>query len=91
MLSVQNVTFSRTMHGYLCITFDDAAFARADVIFINPASREISAFLDGLHVKIGTVPTNIDSNFIAHDSVLLTAPHPEGHDVALLAPLRTIH
>ena len=91
MLSVQTASFSRTPQGEVCITFDDAIFARADVVFIDPSSRQISALLDGLHFKIGTVTEDMAGHFMANDSVILTAPHPQGHLLALIAPVETLH
>jgi hypothetical protein len=91
MLQVQGALFSRDVHGRLCIALDDAAFARADVIFIDPSSREISALLDGMHIKLGIVTVEMAKVFMEHDSVLLTAPHPHGHDLTLVAPVLTIH
>jgi|GEM_PF-2488205 len=91
MLSIQTASFSRDVHGHLCIALDDVAIARADVIFVDPSNREISALLDGMLIKLGIVSQEMANNFMTHDSVLLTAPHPHGHDLTLMAPVLTIH
>lgn len=91
MLQVLGASFSRDVHGRLCITLDDAAFARADVVFIDPSSREISALLDGMQVGLGTVSAEFAELFMKQGCVFLTAPHPHGHDLTLVAPVLTIH
>ncbi len=91
MLSVQNASFSRTAQGHPCIALDDAAFARADIVFIDPASGQVSALLGQVHFTIGTIPKSLAETFMKHSSVILTAPHPQGHDIALHAPVRTLH
>jgi hypothetical protein len=91
MISDKTAFFSRDPHGRLQIAFDDGVFARADVIFIDPAKSEISALLDGVHVIIGTVSKDMADSFMEHDSVMLTAPHPQGHELMLCAPILTIH
>lgn len=91
MLQAQTALFSRDIQGRLCIALDDVAFARADVIFIDPSSRVISALLDGLHVKLGTATPEMARLFMAQDCALLTAPHPHGHELTLVAPVLTIH
>lgn len=91
MLSIQTASFSRSVHGGVCISFDDVAFARADVVFIDPSSREVSALVDGMHVKLGIVSSDLAALFMAHDVVTLTAPHPQGHDLRLVAPVLSIH
>lgn len=91
MLQAQTALFSRDVQGRLCIALDDVAFARADVIFIDPSSREISALLDGVHIKLGIASSEMAKVFMAQDCALLTAPHPHGHDLTLIAPVLAIH
>ncbi|NBX66156.1 MAG: hypothetical protein EBQ96_04085 [Proteobacteria bacterium] len=91
MLQVQGASFSRDAHGRLCIALDDAAFTRADVVFIDPSSREISALLDGMQVGLGRVTADMAKAFMEQGCVFLTAPHPQGHDLTLIAPVLTIH
>lgn len=91
MLQIQDALFSRDRQGRLCIALEDVAFARADVVFIDPSSREISALLDGMHIKLGTVTADMARVFMEHDHVLLTAPHPHGHELTLVAPVLTMH
>lgn len=90
MLSVQNVSFSRNAHGVVCISMDDPTFARADVVFIDRGSCQVSALLGDLHFKIGTMDADLASACLKTNSVILTARHPQGHDLALIAPVLTI-
>lgn len=90
MLTVQNASFSRNAHGHVCIALDDPAFARADVVFIDPSSRLISGLLGDLHFRIGIVDESMVETFLKNHSVILTAPHPQGHQLALMAPVLTI-
>lgn len=91
MLAVEHVTFSRTPQGGLRIEFQDAAFARADCVFIDPSTRSITGLLGQLQFHIGTVSADDAASLMRQDRVMLSAPHPAGHDVVLLAPLETIH
>lgn len=90
MLAVQNASFSRNAHGVVCITMDDPAFARADIVFIDPSSRQVSALLGDIHFRIGTVDESLAEIFMKHSSVILMARHPQGHDLSLLAPITTL-
>jgi len=90
MLTVQNASFSRSAQGVACITLDDPAFARADVVFIDPSSRQISALLGDLHFRIGVCDEAMAATFLKNHSVILTARHPQGHELALMAPVLTL-
>ncbi|MCB1539062.1 MAG: hypothetical protein KDJ49_08870 [Alphaproteobacteria bacterium] len=91
MLSVQNASFSRTPQGHVRIALDDAAFARADVIFIEPESGEVSGLIGHVHFVIGVAPLPLAQAAMRHEAVILTAPHPLGHDIVLTAPVCTLH
>lgn len=90
MLSVQKASFSRNAGGVVCISLDDPAFARADVVFIDPGSRQVSALLGDVHFKIGIMDADLASACLKANSVILTARHPQGHDLMLVAPVLTI-
>jgi len=91
MLSTHTASIACNAKGEVCISFDDLAFARADTIFIDYSSNEISALVDGLHVKLGTIPAEMASGLAGQSSVLLRAPHPQGHELHLFAALQSIH
>lgn len=91
MLQDDSAFFSRDPQGRLQISFDDGVFVRADVIFIDPSSREVSALLDGIQINLGTVSEDMAITFMEEDMVVLTAPHPLGHDLKLTAPILAMH
>ena len=91
MFTIDIASFSRTVQGDLRIALDDVAFARADVVFVDPSSREISALLDGMLVTLGVVSQEMAESFMEHDHVILSAPHPHGHELTLVAPVLAIH
>lgn len=91
MLEVHTVQFSYTPKGQLRIAFDDAVFARAEMIFIDPSTRRLTGMIGPVHFEIGMVPTELGTKFMKHDYVVLTAPHPKGHDMTLTAALETLH
>jgi len=91
MISLQSAAFMRNANGEVCIAFDDAAFARAEIVFIDPRTYEVTALLDGVHLTLGHVSPDLAGSFMSHETVLLTGPHPMGHDVTLEAALMTLH
>lgn len=91
MLTVDDAAFSCTPQGQARIDFKDPVFVRADTVFYDPASNEVSGLIDGLQFRIGTVPARLASTFAKHSSVILTAPHPHGHELVLSARISTIH
>jgi hypothetical protein len=91
MLAVHQIHVSRNLKGMLCIALDDATFVRADMVFIDPASRRISGLMGPLHFEIGTAPEEFMAHFLSQNRVILTAPHPQGHEVTLVASLATLH
>ncbi len=91
MLSVDDASFSCTPNGLARIDFKDPVFARADVVFYDPSSNEVSGLVDGHPFRIGTVPKNLAATFKKHSSVILTAPHPQGYELVLSAKISTLH
>lgn len=91
MISLQSASFMRNANGEVCIAFDDAAFARAEIVFIDPNSLEVTALLDGVQLHIGHISPDLAHSFMSHETVLLTGPHPMGYDVTLEAALMTLH
>ena len=91
MISAQSASFLRDAQGDVCITFEDPAFTRADVVFIDPAALEVTALIDGLHVRIGTLTEDLAAMFMANQQVLLKAIHPFGHEITLPATLQMLH
>lgn len=91
MLTVQTASFDRSMEGDISIAFDDVAYTRADTIFVDTKSNEISALIDGLHVNLGAVDAATATHLAGQGSVMLRGPHPQGHELILIAALQSIH
>lgn len=91
MLSADDASFSCTPQGQARIDFKDPVFVRADTVFYDPASNEVSALVDGIQFKIGQLPRGLAATFQKHSSVILTAPHPQGFELVLSARISTIH
>jgi hypothetical protein len=91
MLSALMASIETSRDGEICIAFDDLAYARADTVFIDRKSNEISSLIDGLYVHLGAVSADMAANLAAHDSVRLLAPHPQGHELNLIAALQSFH
>ena len=91
MLSVDDASFSCTQTGVVRIDFKDPVFARADIVFYDPSSDEVTGLVDGHHFKIGVLPKSLAGMFKKHAAVLLTAPHPNGHELVLSAHVSTLH
>lgn len=91
MLAVHTVQFSYTPRGQLRIAFDDAVFARAEMVFIDPSTRRLTGLVGHTQFDFGLVPEELGTKFMSHDHVILTAPHPQGHEMMLAAALETLH
>ena len=91
MLSAQKVSFSCNATGDLRIDLDDAVFVRADLIFIDPASRTVSGLIGEIHFSLGQVSPEMAASFMSQGRVILSAPHPQGHELMLMAPVLTLH
>lgn len=90
MLSADDASFSQTPQGQLRIDLRDAAFARADIVFIDPSNHQVSGLIGDVHFAIGILSETMAASITGRDYVILTAPHPQGHDLILTAPFLTI-
>ncbi len=86
-----NALFLKNAEGDLCIAFDDPLYVRAQAVFIDPGSREVTGLIDGVTVAFGKVSARLAGSFIERKHILLTAPHPDGFDIAINTQLRTLH
>lgn len=91
MFMPQKVSFSRNASGTFRIEFDDAVYAQADVVFVDPSSNHLTGLLGQIHFSIGTVSADMARSLMRESTVILTAPHPQGHEVSLLTPVQTLH
>jgi len=91
MIENANALFMKNAEGEICIAFDDALYVRAESVFIDPASRQVTGLIDGMPVPFGVVSAKLASHFLKASRVLLTAPHPAGFDVTIHASLRSLH
>lgn len=91
MLAVQNASFDHGITGDVSISFDDIAYARADTIFVDTVSNEISALVDGVPINLGHVDADLALRLAEQSQIALRGPHPMGHELILIAALQTTH
>lgn len=75
--------------GRLHLSFDDVAAVRADTVFIDQSSNQITAIIDGWLVCLGEMPQTLWAQLKDKSNVALNALHPQGHDLQLNAALQT--
>ncbi|HEY8963749.1 MAG TPA: hypothetical protein VIN59_04720 [Alphaproteobacteria bacterium] len=90
MLSVQTASFE-AFEGAISIAFDDVAYARAETVYVDTNSNEISALVDGVHIALGAVSPEIAAHLAGQGTIALRGPHPLGHELILIAALQTTH
>lgn len=75
--------------GRLHLYFDDVAAVRADTVFIDKSSNQITGVIDGWLVTLGEMPQNLWAQLKDGSNVALNALHPQGYDLELNAALQT--
>lgn len=82
--------FMRNKGDEVAIAFMDPAWIRSDIVLVDKEDGSVHAVLHESLYFIDHLPPHMLDSFKSQDTVLLTAPHPEGGFVDLVAPLQMI-
>lgn len=91
MLTAESVSIHRGPQGDIRLAFEEAVYAQAAPVFYNASSKEVTGLINGLPVRLGTMPKSLADVFSKQDSVVLTAPHFQGHELAFSVPVFRTH